>query len=453
MVWQYRLFYLIVFLLPTNLARHFVLPSAYVGGTLVDYLVPTVYLTDILIILLLVLWLASSSRLKNRESTVPTSSRGPGLKHPLTVFLLLLLPSVILAASPLPAMYKWFKFFELSLFALWIKRHIELKIHLSSITKTLAFAVLFQSLLALTQWLNQSSAFGFWLFGEQPYTDATLGIDKITWFDGSLKVPPLGTTPHPNVLGGFLAVTLPLILQGLSLKAFKLIASVLGVTALFLTFSLSAWLGFLLIGLPAVFFFGRPTLYPKLRAKQLALIKDLPRFYFWQDQLENPAGANPATNFYRVTKLIAFYAGVLLLLLIFAQNLSFLAPQSSFSRRSQLTQMAVSMIKDSPLTGVGLNNFTVVMDHYGLIPATTRFLQPVHNIYLLMLAETGILGFSGFVWLLFYPLYRAIKQKTITDYRLPITVYLLLLFLGLFDHYPITLQPGLLLLFLLSSLI
>ena len=48
------LFYLILFLLPANLAKHFPVASSYVSGILVDYLIPTVYLTDILIIILLV---------------------------------------------------------------------------------------------------------------------------------------------------------------------------------------------------------------------------------------------------------------------------------------------------------------------------------------------------------------------------------------------------------------
>ncbi len=71
------------------------------------------------------------------------------------------------------------------------------------------------------------------------------------------------------------------------------------------------------------------------------------------------------------------------------------------------------------------------MDHYGYIPAATRWLQPVHNIYLLILSETGIFGVLGFAYLL-------LKSKK----NLPLFI---LLFLGLFDHYPLTLQTGLLL--------
>lgn len=348
------LFYLLVFLIPSNLAKHFILPSSYVSGSLVDYLIPTLYSNDILIILLLIF---------KPIKSVP---------KPVLVFLACLLPSVIWAASPLPAIYKWVKFLEIGLLIAWIRQYRP------DWKKPLLAAVIFQSVLAVGQWFNQSSLVGYWFFGEQPYTGATAGIDKITWLDGSLKIPPLGTTPHPNVLAGFLVVassfwkgrTLPL------LTAFPL----------FLTFSLAAWLAVL------------------IRHKWTLL------------------------------------AG-LLALLIFSRYLTFLAPETSFSRRSQLSQMALNMFKDRPLTGVGLNNFTVVMDNYGLIPASTRFLQPVHNIYLLMLAETGLIGSLGFLYLLWQG-----RSWLCSDRVRPCHPVWALLFLGLFDHWPLTLQTGLLLL-------
>jgi hypothetical protein len=349
------LFPLIIFLIPSNLAKHFILPSSYVGGSLVDYLIPTLYLTDILIILLLIL--------------KPLNWRQ--IPRPIIVFLVCLLPSVILAASPIPAIYKWFKFLEIGLLAAWVKENYLTLYDTragKSVRLGLMLAVIFQSILAIGQWLNQGSLAGYWFLGEQPYTTASTGIDKITWLDGSLKIPPLGTTPHPNVLAGFLVISLAVI-GNWKLEFFSLIP-------LFLTFSLSAWLAVL------------------IRNKRILL------------------------------------AG-LIGLIIFGKNLSFLAPESSFSRRNQLTQMAFAMFYDRPLTGVGLNNFTVVMDRYGLIPATTRFLQPVHNIYLLLLSETGLAGLTSFGYLIF----KLKKSRLLW----------LLLFLGLFDHWPLTLQTGLLL--------
>jgi Tol biopolymer transport system component len=64
--------------------------------------------------------------------------------------------------------------------------------------------------------------------------------------------------------------------------------------------------------------------------------------------------------------------------------------------RRELNDIAGEMIDDHPATGVGLNNFELVMgpyEKYGII----FFNNPVHNLYLLYLAETGIVGFGGVV--------------------------------------------------------
>ena len=394
-----NLFYLILFLLPTNLAKHFPLSSSYVSGILVDYLIPTVYLTDILIISLLAIWLLS------------------GYKKPKQLALLiLLLPSVIFAHSLIPAAYKFLKILEFSLFGLWIYQHKKL-IELDKVIKALSAAVLFQSLLAIGQWLRQGSLFGYWFFGEQPYNAASAGIDKIIWFDGSLKIPPLGTFPHPNVLAGFLVISLTLILyqflKGPFLRSkagpywitFYLSSTFLGLITLFLTFSLSAWLAFLLITVPSLLL----LIYPKIKALMIS-------------------------------------SGLILIVLSLSLRFSFLAPESSFSRRSQLNKISWQMFLNHPLSGIGLNNFTVSMEKYGYVTATTRFLQPVHNIYLLILSETGLIGLAAFIYL-FY------KGRTLfTDKVRPCHLALLILFfLGLFDHWPFTLQQGLLL-FLLPLL-
>ena len=441
--WQTKLFYLIIFLIPTNLAKHFILPSSYVSGILVDYLIPTIYLTDILIITLLGL-----------ELQQVIFGKGPFLKRsfkagpywitrqllPYAPFFLLL-PSIIFASSPIPATYKYSKLILLALFSLWIKQNINFKKHLHQIINVLSLSVLFQSLLALTQWFKQSSIFGYYFFGEQPYTSATTGIDKITWFTGAVKVPPMGTFPHPNVLGGFLAVVLPLIIFQLGSKlrsgkgpflkrSFKAgpywitrqllrsITILLGLTTLFLTFSLSAWLAFLLIGLP------------------LTLI-------------------NHFKKTIRPIKFIFIYSGLFLILFSFATKFEFLAPQSSFTRRSQLSKIAVKSFLHSPLFGVGLNNFTINMENYGFVTATTRFLQPVHNIYLLILSETGLIGLLGFTYLLTKCLF--FDNAKAGPWRITRPPYhyvplLTLLFLGLFDHYLFTTNQGLLLIFNISAI-
>jgi len=454
--WQFRIFYLLLFLLPTNLAKHFPLPSSYVSGILVDYLIPTLYLTDILIISLLVLWLIDKFSSHQQLTLWPSRQL---LKSPLIIFLLLLLPSVIFSTSLIPAAYKWLKFLELTLLVSWIKDNLDLKTHLTTITNWLSASVICQSLLALAQWLKQSSLFGYWFFGEQPYTSATPGIDKITWFSGALKIPPLGTLPHPNVLAGFLVASLPLILYQL-IKArqpksiFLYFTSILLATlTLFLTFSLSAWLALLLITLPAIILTQTSSSLLSSRHQQLSLVKNLPRFDHWQKIIsthENPqTGIQLHDRGLRSppVKLALIYLLSLIIILSLATKLSFLAPESSFTRRSQLANIAKDIFKYRPLTGVGLNSFTPVMEQYGYVTATTRFLQPVHNIYLLVLAETGLLGLLGFLYLTISAIIKAFK-----NHRFNLLIpFLSLLFIGLFDHYPLTIHQTSLLFFLLLA--
>lgn len=62
--------------------------------------------------------------------------------------------------------------------------------------------------------------------------------------------------------------------------------------------------------------------------------------------------------------------------------------------RLELNRVALDMIADAPLLGVGLNNFEAALDRYdtyGLIFAE----NPVHNLYLLVWSETGAVGFLG----------------------------------------------------------
>jgi O-antigen ligase len=70
--------------------------------------------------------------------------------------------------------------------------------------------------------------------------------------------------------------------------------------------------------------------------------------------------------------------------------------QKEVQSRIELNDLAFAMIADYPIAGVGLNNFEQVQvnyDRYGVIFAD----HPVHDIYLLITSETGLIGFAGFV--------------------------------------------------------
>ena len=77
--------------------------------------------------------------------------------------------------------------------------------------------------------------------------------------------------------------------------------------------------------------------------------------------------------------------------------------EGSAESRGPFEQMAWNMIDAQPLTGVGANNFELRMFEYlptELLAEFRQYIYVVHNHYLLLWAELGILGLAAFVWML-----------------------------------------------------
>jgi putative inorganic carbon (HCO3(-)) transporter len=70
--------------------------------------------------------------------------------------------------------------------------------------------------------------------------------------------------------------------------------------------------------------------------------------------------------------------------------------------RIPLIQAGFRMIGDHPVTGVGVNNSTVVGWRYAMQPEfRTKWFYTIHNKYLLEWVELGFLGLGTFLWFLF----------------------------------------------------
>jgi O-antigen ligase len=80
----------------------------------------------------------------------------------------------------------------------------------------------------------------------------------------------------------------------------------------------------------------------------------------------------------------------------FLDNFSTAHFTEEIDSRRELNDIAVEIIDDHPVIGIGLNNFELVMPRYERY-RVIFFNNPVHNLYLLYLAETGIVGFAGVV--------------------------------------------------------
>jgi len=388
-------FYLTILLLPTQLGLHMWPQWASVLGRRIDYLSPTVYATDVLIFLTLASWIFKKKFSINVQL----------LKKVLILFLIILVNTMV-ATNKSVTLFHWLKVLEFALLGYYI---ISTKPKLSLVTSLLAIAVCYSSAIAIVQFFLQHAIGGpLWFLGERTFTNQSPGIAQINWCFPNfsqcrLLLRPYATFPHPNVLGGFLAITLPLVINQLTNKKitqlFFLITILLGIIALALTFSRSAWIvGLLGIG--------------------WALFKFKSKIFIF-------------------FLLIVFLLGVILVK-------NFDPMSESVVVRQQLNSAAITMWQHSPLFGVGLGNFLVELPK-NLPSRTIYFLQPVHNIYLLLLSETGIVGLGSFLLLLWYIFQRIRNSKL----KAPIVALLLL---GLIDHYPLTLQQGQLLFTLFLSL-
>ncbi len=408
-----KLFWLLVFLLPIQLGRHFWPESSFLLGLKIDYLSPTLFLTDVLIFLILVLWFLQKIRTFKKPYLVNLDSSSLSKLFLILSLFIFLVVSSLLARNQAAAFYKLLKMVEFILLGFYIFKN---KISFINIRLPLSLSVIYSSLIAVFQFVKQGSLNGlFWFLGERTFNISTPGIARAI-LNGQLILRPYGTFSHPNALAGFLLVALILIIPYLK-GALRWLTLILGTTTIIISFSRSAWLIGLLLCLLLILF---------IKSKKL--------------------------------KITFFITSIFLLIAFFFFASSFSTNEALF-QRIQLIQASVLMFKNFPFSGVGLNNFIVYLPDFWPLTGFTYFFQPVHNIYLLVLAELGFLGLVLFLWFLFLCFKKFLKIFLLNKGELNnlswffFLSFLVILLLGFFDHYWLTLQQNQLLLTLVLGLI
>lgn len=431
---QKALLYLLLLLLPAQLGRHSPFPFSLVAGIRSDYLTPTIYLTDVIILFLISIQVFQA---------VKKSFRGVPVWPILFLFFFyLLFNSLFIAANKEAALYLLAKLIEYFLFGAII---VRLKPNISTLSSLFACAVLYVSGIAIGQFVLQRSIGGiFWFFGERTFYATTPGIAAVS-LGGRLLLRPYAIFPHPNVLGGFLAVILPFIFFwflkhkkeiNIFFKSIYIASFSLGGVALFLSFSRSAWLVFLIGSgcFAHTLIFKRVTrgegLPAHARANTWSHMGD--GSTRWQDSKYNSA------KFLLKRKkelfLAIFYVFMFLSAVI---PLGLETSQESVRQRKNLLQASIQAISSQPLFGIGLNNSVVRLSSFLPRAGNLSIFQPVHNIYVFVLVETGLFGFTFFLLFLTLLFNRVLKAPALIRIAL-----IQLLFLGFFDHYLLTLQQG-----------
>jgi O-antigen ligase len=429
---------LLFFVLPWNLGKHVELPSSFVHSILIPYLAPTMYIQDILIIFVIFL------RLPDFVSALfPATGmqRGVGFLRscPATValsgwfcratflFLMGAFLSIFFSERLYPSVYFFARLVTYTAFFGVVAHLFRDPFVRRWFSVSLLVNLVLLCVLGFLQFHRQASVFSNYLFfGEQPYTVYTPYIAKES-FDGIAKIPPYGTFEHPNILAGYLVVSLTLSLRYLvKLKKHRLLLSgffmLLSTSLLFLTKSYTAWvacaLGFLLV----IFARFMAVRYPR----SLRLV---PRVFLILTLAIISLGL--AFPFYkaRVAELLPEDSTITTL---------------SVDRRSALLSASYGMVAQKPFFGWGINSFTYNFEPFYIRPDAVRFLQPVHNVYALVASEVGVACAVVFAALSVCAVWATALRGGVFYSIALIQITLL----SSFDHYFFTIPQTLLLLFL-----
>jgi len=392
-----------------------------------------------------------SDQVVGREKTLQTTNyKLPTIWWIIALFELVVFLSIFWSHDKGLAVYGWLRILVgIGLF--WLV--ITVKFRWKNLIYALVLGGMVQGALGIYQFVTQSTFASKWL-GMANHIAAFPGVSVVEFLD-QRWLRAYGALPHPNVLAGFLVICF-LLLLGLALVAkkrgerfFILAGLVTILPGLFFTFSRGAWValavGFLLLVISLL-----------VKRKKLQVNWQM----FWQ---------------------VAIIALVILAFLTFRyfdlvdarfSGTERLEVKSNIERLGTYKQ-AIGVLDHSFPWGVGVNNYTVALHDLLNDGLESWSYQPVHNVYILILAEVGIFGFLLWLLVVLWTLFVKVpstkyqvpekNQVPSTKLRMPVpespnhliasTILFAILIIMLFDHYFWSLSIGIYLFWLVLGLI
>jgi O-antigen ligase len=323
---------------------------------------PTGFLISLMTIALLVgytTWFAGQSR--------PRIYWGKSMSVPLLVFMFLALVSVFQSVDVSFSMSSIFLMIQVFLMYFYIINHVRTWPDIQLVITVWAACLALEGTLMILQYFTGISLN---LAGvtSQSLRDASASVNtvRVGGTLGGANGAAIWLTPSLAVaLGAYLwysAMRLP----G---RRLMLLAFLLGVGALVLTFSRSGWASFTL----AMLVLGSLVLIRRGASRKRLMVV-------------------------AVFGLVILAIFSSLLIRRFTED-----DRGSAVSRKAHAEMAYDMIADQPVTGVGISNFDLRKFEYvplELMGVHRKYVYVVHNHYLLVWAETGFLGLFVFIWVL-----------------------------------------------------
>lgn len=420
----------------------------YVEGEFNFYTTFFIYLADVFLVFALFFWgcvfFSKNSFNKNRVTKKIARHFNWGdkkLTSLILAFLLVLFVAILFSHSQYLSFLLFVRLVEMFLLYLMIVNEV---LKADELIKVFLAAIFFQVVLALFQYINQASL-GLYFLGE-PHLSAFLpGVAKVQ-LAGQKLLRAYGTFSHPNILGG--AIFFSLILAVPFTFSSEIFAKNLKKPRksllTLIKFTKGGWGKVILFSAYALLFLALILTFS--RSALLALVISAITYFLLT----------------RSKKILKYFsvAGVIFVVAAFVFNLQNIFWQrfvlendgDATLERLQYLKISWEMLLKNPF-GVGLGSFTLNMQQYFDAKLAPWSFQPVHNMFLLVANEGGLI--AGLILLVifiycFWAMFKRVSLKS--GYGL------LALLPGLFvianlDHYFFTIYQGQILFFIYLGLV
>ncbi len=409
------LFYLLIFSIPFQTRKILWQQNWYFNEWQGAY----IYATDILLGVLLLFWLFTVIRggqISNFKFLISKQNLKSQIQKPDFYLIIFLIISAV-SVKNIIGVFSFIKLIEFAAFYFYLKNYAVYKFGFTSVLWVLISGGLFQSVIAVWQFLGQSDV-GLRILGESLLSRDMTGIASFFNQHGEKVIRAYGTTPHPNVLAAYLFLSIFCVYFIWFYKKVR--------------YEYLLWAGYALLFFAFLFTFARVAVF--LVGMNFIIRGLLLTFRY---------GGRP----WRGKALKVVWVTGLIILVFAVLYWPEAASRLTISGQDEAVQLRMfynsESLKSLNWLGVGTGNFVNWL--MAEDPNLPRHLyQPVHNIYLLIFSETGILGISAFVAFLVFLIRDFIlrtKMERFHHYSVML-IFSSFLFMGLFDHFLWTIQQG-----------
>jgi hypothetical protein len=416
----------IVLLVPSQTILFFWPPWSLVLGRHIDYLSPSISIVDCIIILLItsyifIHWIYFFQIIKKWYFEVFNFPDSIKSTFSILVFIFII-TNIAVSEVPQVALYHWAR---LTMYCGFMCVLYHLHISKKHITIVLSLAFFWSALLAMLQFIFQSSIGGmFYFFGERTFITSTPGIARGLWclpFNYCTQLlRPYATFPHPNVLAGFGLLSTVLVFLEYASNPQKYSH---------LLYKIYGSINLLLLLCVLLFTQSRGAIFAMFSVCIIGSLIVVNRYK------KNPI---IKTGVY-IISIISIVFVISSIVFIIQRGIS--TADESITDRISLAQSSIKMFIQSPFVGVGLFNFLPNLPSISIIRTPTS-IQPVHNIFLLLVSEIGIVGCMLLFFSIFF--HSSFRKNLLSN----ILICSVITILGMVDHYLFTVRQGQLLLLL-----